>query len=229
MHRSIIALAAFAVACLASAPAHAAWYLGLGDYQLTGTAFGPNADGMTIKFENDGPGAVKVTIANNTSNSPISNVHIKTVVFNLKDAFFGQDGTPLVSVSYVSGKQAENVDISHNDKHIEINPERFFDVGFDFFPGLTDGFVSGMTSVYRFTSSVVGFNENAFKDVNLGADPDFVGGVHYGHSEGSGKSAGFKIHILQGGQDVVPLPSSAICLLLVGLCLGIFRTYSPLA
>jgi hypothetical protein len=130
--------------------------------------------------------------------------------------FFGPGDAPKVSASYVSGFKADSVGIEKDSKSIEINPERYFDIGLDFFPGLSNGFISGMTSVYRFTSSALGFDENAFKAVNLGADPDFVGGVKYGYQGGSGKSAAFVIHnVTSGSESAVPLPASAIGMLFV--------------
>jgi len=218
MQRTLLTAITLSFASLASAPAQSAWYLALGDVHLAGASFGPDAAAITLKFENDGPGAVKVTLSNNTAALAAT---ISKVVFNMKNAFFGAGGASLVSGSFVSGYESDSIGIIKDSKYLGVANELYFDIELDF--SSSNGFGSGLNSVFRFTSSAAGFDENAFKDVNLGADPDFVAGVEYNTPSGSGGSAAFQIHIMQGGQDAVPLPASVIGLVLLGAGLAVSR------
>jgi hypothetical protein len=237
---AVVAMTTFGVAGLFSTPSNAAWYLALGDYQYaSGEAFGPDAEGVTIRFENDtsydGPGsAVKVTIKNDTTDAPIADVHLQRVVFNIKD-FVGLAGnsmwgtspgfTPLFSVAHLTGFAAQSIEVARNNKHIEVNPEKYFDIALNYSPGFSGGFNSGMTSVYRIASNVAGFDENAFRSVNIGAVPNLFAAVKYGYATGSGKSGALEIIDIPDGEivEAVPLPGSLIGLVLAGLSLVVFR------
>jgi hypothetical protein len=236
MIRTVIAVATLSVGAISVTPAQADWTANLGDVTYENDPFAPSPNGITITFANDLiNGGVLVTVTNQTTTAlnGATNFLIHNVVFNIEGLGIWTGNVANFAIEYVSGFEAKTVETGLDSQQIEANPERFFDIGFKYDGSPSPGsFVTGLTSVYRITSNVLGFSEDSFKSFNVGEDPDFIAAVHYGYTNGSpagsGKSGSTGVRGPNGGgdPDPVPLPASIAGLLIAGVGLfAVRRTF----
>jgi hypothetical protein len=240
LRTSFLAGVALATAALASTPASAAFYLALGDMKISGSHhFGNSLDannpqwGVTMKFENDGANAVKITI---TTNTTLAGFNLKRVAFNIatgaqpygdSSSFFSPNGnTFLGTVSNIGGVAGQTNgqgpwEAKKDGQQIDVTNEKKFDIAFNFH---AQDFLSSAFSVWRIVAP--GLTEENFKYKNNDGFPDFNAGVHYGHDGGGGSSAWGSVgnpHLNPGGFSPVPLPASLSVLLIAGGLLVAFR------
>jgi hypothetical protein len=220
---AVIAAATLGVAGFSSRPAQADWWINLGETTIAGDATVHPL--VVMNFVTSATNEVTITISNFAADPTL---FIKRVVFNIKDAFFGAGDVPLFNGTQVGAgpPTVEGIQIAKDSKFIEVNPEKFFDIELDYQDGLGPGqaFTTGLTSTLKFTGT--GLTAESFQDVNLGGEPAFFGGIHFGYGGNlSAKTGGTTLHFdpPPGGPEGVPLPSSVYGLLLAAAGLMTFR------